>query len=138
MLPSRIQIDTNTYSALGKQDPRTIAVFTKADVIHVSVTVIAELLSGFQVGSREAKNRAQLDQFLAQPGIEILYPNFRTAEIYASINANLTKRGLPIPTNDIWIAAFAIQHDEPLFTFDAHFSRVEGLRFGSSATQLGF
>jgi tRNA(fMet)-specific endonuclease VapC len=73
---------------------------------------------------------------LAQPGIEVLYPDFKTANIYAFINKNLTQRGLLIPTHDIWIAALAMQYDEALFTFDAHFSRVEGLRFGSSATQL--
>jgi predicted nucleic acid-binding protein len=36
-------------------------------------------------------------------------------------------RGTPIPTNDIWIAALAMQHGLPLYTRDAHFSSVAGL-----------
>jgi hypothetical protein len=40
---------------------------------------------------------------------------------------NLRKKGQPIPTNDIWVAASAFQHNLALFTLDDHFKRVEGL-----------
>ncbi len=49
----------------------------------------------------------------------------------------LEKLGQPIPTNDIWIAALTMQQNDVLLTFDAHFSRVNGLRFGVNAAQLG-
>jgi len=40
----------------------------------------------------------------------------------------LLKKGKPIPENDIWIAAIAIQQNLSLVTFDKHFSDVEDLQ----------
>jgi tRNA(fMet)-specific endonuclease VapC len=50
-----------------------------------------------------------------------------TAEYYAQIVSDLRKNGIPIPTNDIWIAAVAFQHRFRLFTKDRHFQAVPGL-----------
>ena len=36
-------------------------------------------------------------------------------------------KSVPIPTNDVWIAALAIQHGVPLYTRAPHFERIEGL-----------
>jgi tRNA(fMet)-specific endonuclease VapC len=35
--------------------------------------------------------------------------------------------GTPIPENDVWIAAIAIQHSLPLMTRDKRFKAVKGL-----------
>ena len=37
------------------------------------------------------------------------------------------KQGTPIPTNDIWIAATALQKGLPVYTFDQHFEHIAGL-----------
>ena len=50
-----------------------------------------------------------------------------TARRYAAIRAALAAAGTPIPQNDIWIAAVAVQHGLTLVTHDAHFRRVRGL-----------
>jgi predicted nucleic acid-binding protein len=47
-----------------------------------------------------------------------------TAERYAHIYAYLRKNGRPIPTNDLWIAASAMEHSAELLTCDAHFLSV--------------
>ncbi len=44
-----------------------------------------------------------------------------TAERYARIYAYLRKNGHPIPTNDLWITASAMEHSAELLTADAHF-----------------
>ena len=39
----------------------------------------------------------------------------------------LSNYGKPIPENDIWIAALALQHELTLATRDKHFKVVDGL-----------
>jgi len=58
----------------------------------------------------------------------MLLPDLETARHYAEVNQNLRRRGTPIPTNDIWIAALALQHDLTLDTRDKHFQHVPGLK----------
>ncbi len=134
---TRVIFDTNAYSNLFRGQPDCIEILRLSPRIAVPVIVMAELLSGFQNGNRYAQNLAKLEEFLALPRVELIFPNQETAFIYSSINVALGQAGQIIPTNDLWIAAMAVQHQNPLFTFDTHFSRVEGLRFGLSATEIG-
>jgi tRNA(fMet)-specific endonuclease VapC len=50
-----------------------------------------------------------------------------TAEIFVTIKLALFAKGNPIPENDIWIAATAIQYQLPLYTNDKHFIEVENI-----------
>jgi len=43
----------------------------------------------------------------------------------------LRKKGNPIPTNDMWIAATALQYNLALFSYDKHFQAIDGLKTGS-------
>ena len=88
---------------------------------------IGELLSGFKGGSRENENRKELAIFLDAPRVRILSIDEETAEFYAEILNNLRKVGRPIPTNDIWIGAVALQHGLKLYSKDHHFSFIPGL-----------
>jgi len=47
---------------------------------------------------------------------------------YGEIKSKLHRAGRPLPENDIWIAAIALQHDLTLATRDGHFAAIEGLR----------
>ncbi len=46
---------------------------------------------------------------------------------YAEVHRALRRAGRPIPTNDLWIAAIAVEHGLVLYTRDAHFAHVPGL-----------
>jgi len=59
-----------------------------------------------------------------------------TAERYAAVFIGLRKAGTPIPTNDMWVAASAIQHGLSLFTHDGHFRTIDGLRVGNTVAEL--
>ena len=91
---------------------------------------MGELLAGFAAGTREARNRAELARFLASPRVGILNVTADTADSYALVYAGLRRKGQPIPTNDLWIAASALEHGFGLLSLDAHFAHVEGLRLG--------
>ena len=47
-----------------------------------------------------------------------------TAERYALIYASLRAAGRPLPTNDLWIAASAMEHGAELVTLDRDFAPV--------------
>lgn len=53
--------------------------------------------------------------------------SYATAELFGRISAELRKKGSLIPSNDIWIAAHAIETGSSLLSYDPHFERVEGL-----------
>ena len=51
-----------------------------------------------------------------------------TADRYARVaDRRFGARGRPIPTNDIWIAAHAMETGADLVSYDRHFDHVEGL-----------
>jgi len=124
---NKVLIDTNIYSQAMKGDPEVTAALRKIDHIGFPTISIGELFSGFKGGSRESKNREELNIFLDSPRV-VLHPiDEGSAEFYAAILHNLRKAATPIPTNDIWIAAVAFQHGYKIFSNDHHFSLVSGL-----------
>lgn len=130
MALKRILLDTNAYVALKRGDADALAVLRRAPEIGLCPTVLGELLAGFACGSRAAKNRRELDDFMRTPRIRALPIDAETAEHYAAIFASLKRRGRPAPTNDLWIAAVAMQHGYAVFSLDAHFGDMEGLITG--------
>lgn len=68
-----------------------------------------------------------LREFLAKPNVRILYPSRETTEHYARLFLQLKRAATPIPDNDTWIAALALEHDLRLITRDSHFSRIPQL-----------
>ena len=57
-------------------------------------------------------------------GIIFVTMDDETAERYAVILNGLWTAGTPIPTNDIWIAASAMQYGLTVVTTDAHFLKI--------------
>jgi tRNA(fMet)-specific endonuclease VapC len=131
-----ILLDTNAYAALKRGHAEAIRIVQRAPFIAISSTVLGELLGGFAFGTREAQNRQELEMFLASPRVTLHSIDRATAERYAVLFASLRAAGTPIPTNDLWIAASALQHALVLFTFDAHFRNVPGLRVGATVAEL--
>jgi len=125
-----ILLDTNAYTAFMLGAVEVIEVIAHADQLFLTPIVLGELLGGFAAGTREPKNRAELARFLDSPRVEVLVVTAQTADSYALVYAGLRRKGQPIPTNDLWIAASALEHGAALLTRDAHFSHIDGLRSG--------
>lgn len=122
-----ILLDTNSYSAFKRNLADAVEVIQHAPIIGISTVVLGELFSGFAVGSRESANRHELNKFLSSSRVRVLAVDAGTAEHYASVYRNLKTKGRPIPTNDMWIAATALQYGLAVFTYDDHFQAVDGL-----------
>lgn len=129
----KLALDTNAYTALMRGREEVAERVRGAGRVLVSAVVVGELLYGFFHGSRREENLRQLDAFLDSPFVELLPVTRTTADRFGRIAAALRRRGRPIPTNDIWIAAHALETGADLLSADEHFGQVDGLawrRFG--------
>jgi tRNA(fMet)-specific endonuclease VapC len=121
---SRIFLDTSAYSAFKRGHPYIRHRIREASQIQLSPVVLGELRAGFLKGTRLTENLAELAQFLASPRVAVIAMDQETAERYAVILESLRRAGAPIPTNDVWIAAGAMQWGSLLLTTDPHFRAV--------------
>ena len=62
--------------------------------------------------------------FLLKSGVHVLYPDEQTTHQYARLFRQLRTQGTPIPTNDLWTGALAVQHGLHLFARDRHFDHL--------------
>jgi predicted nucleic acid-binding protein len=95
-----------------------------APTVAMNIVVLAELLEGFRRGTRLERNLSDLGAFRSSPRFLLLDLDEATAEPYALIVGQLRRAGTPIPTNDVWIAASALQHGCVVLTTDRHFLDV--------------
>lgn len=121
---TRYLVDTSAYSAFLRGHRDIADCIQKAALLAVNPVVLGELLAGFKKGSRLEANLNWLERFLASRRIRILDLDRETADRYSEIHVFLRRRGAPIPTNDVWIAASAMQHGFYVLTTDPHFERV--------------
>jgi tRNA(fMet)-specific endonuclease VapC len=123
----RMAIDTNRYRDFCAGRPEAVERVAHADEIHVPFVTLAELRAGFLCGTAGVQNEKNLIRFLGSPRVRVLLPNADTTHHYARLFAQLRSQGTPIPTNDIWIAALALQHDLILYSRDEHFRHLPQL-----------
>lgn len=127
-----ILLDTNAYAAFKRGVSEVIEVLRHAPVIGINCIVLGELLAGFAMSSREAANLEELNRFIGTPRVRLYSVNDETSKHYAEVYRELRRIGQPIPTNDMWIAATALQHNMAVISFDGHFKAVKGLRVGTA------
>jgi tRNA(fMet)-specific endonuclease VapC len=121
---SDLVIDTSAYAAFKRGHPEALNVLRKASTILVPSIVLGELLAGFEVGSRRERNLSELEAFQDSLRVRTISITQETTERYAVIYAYLRSKRLPIPTNDLWIAAVSMEHGAELLTADAHFLQL--------------
>lgn len=121
---TRLLLDTSAYSAFMRGHAEVKQAIQEADEICISSVILGELLAGFMRGQRRKTNEREFKTFLGSPRVRVLDVNEETAERYAVILNSLWGAGTPIPTNDIWIAASAMQHGLHLVTTDSHYHKV--------------
>lgn len=117
----KVALDTNAYSDFMRGAETRVQVVRTADRIFLPLIVLGELRAGFAAGNQESNNAAKLQLFLNNARVTVLLPDEQTAHHYAQLFLQLRRAAISIPTNDLWIAALAIQHNLILCTSDAHF-----------------
>jgi len=117
-------LDTNVVIRLVAGDVALQHRFEESDVF-LSAVVLGELYYGAYKSQRLSDNLAQIGDLAASTAV--LDCDHSTARHYGAIRNELRVKGRPIPSNDIWLAALARQHDLVLVTSDSHFGLVDGL-----------
>ncbi len=122
---SRILLDTSAYSAFMEGVEEIKTALQRADEIYVNPIILGELQAGFLRGRRREKNEGELRTLLSSPRVSILGLDEHTASRYAVIRSALWQAGTPIPANDTWIAATAMQYGLRILTTDSHYLSVQ-------------
>jgi tRNA(fMet)-specific endonuclease VapC len=131
-----ILLDTNAYAAFKQGQAEAVEIIQRTPFLGINAVILGELLGGFAAGTREQQNRAELGRFLQVDRVRFLAVDQDTASFYALVYQNLKRKGRPIPTNDMWIAATAFQHSLAIFSYDNHFSVIDGIVVGSTPSEL--
>jgi tRNA(fMet)-specific endonuclease VapC len=119
-------LDTNIVIALFAADLSVQQNIVKAKEIFIPSTVIGELYFGAFKSSRPKENSTRIENFAAVN--TVLVCGIGTSREYGRIKHLLLKKGKPVPENDIWIAALAIEYDLTLVTRDDHFKNIDKLK----------
>lgn len=118
-------VDTNALSAFAGGDMAVGSALRREPRAAVPVIVLGE----FRYGIAGSRHRDAYERWLEDhlPRFEILSINPGTTVTYAAVRVALKKLGRPIPANDAWIAALALQHRMPILSRDEHFDVVSGI-----------
>ena len=91
------------------------------DLVLVGV-VLAELLQGCRT---QVERDSLSDEFSALPYHEVTRSHWSEA---GNLSAHLLRKGVTLPLSDVLIAALAIERGFIIYSLDAHFKRIPGVR----------
>ena len=123
----KILLDSNAYSAFMRGSEEVRALIRDAEEVLFSAVVVGEQLFGFRQGAHYERNLAELRSFLERPYVSFVPVGPVTADRYSRVMTALKAKGRPIPTNDVWIAAHAMETGADLVSADRHFEYVDGI-----------
>lgn len=120
-----VLFDTNAFIAWANGDPAISRRMVSIRTPVLSAISIGELALGALNSGRPDENMRLLERRLQD--FILVSCDRKAAVSYGEIGVALRRKARPIPQNDIWIAACALQRGCPLLTKDAHFLEVDGL-----------
>ncbi len=118
-------LDTNIIIALFAGDESVKACLSEAEVFVPSIAV-GELFYGARKSKRTQENLQIVEDLVAET--PVLACGIETARLYGAVKNTLLLKGHPIPENDLWIAAIALEHNLTLVTRDSHFAEIADLQ----------
>ncbi len=119
-------LDTNALSALADGDEGLAEKLDSVSVPSLPSIVLGEFRYGFLGSKFHGRYESWLQNSLT--AFTVLSVDGATAVHYATIRLGLRSRGTPIPENDIWIAALALQYRLPVLSRDRHFGFIPEIR----------
>jgi tRNA(fMet)-specific endonuclease VapC len=127
----RFLLDTNVCSQIQRNHPAVVARLAslpRAATFFASVITQGEMLFGAYHAPRPRRARLVAEvRSLMRDMADVLPVTRAVAERYGRLKAELAAQGAPIPANDIWAAAIALEAGLIMVSDDAHFQHVPGL-----------
>ena len=121
----RLCLDTSAYSHFRRGHAPAVDHVGSATWVGVPTIVLGKLEVGYRLGRRAARNLDELGRFLQHPVVELVGVDRDVARLYAEMVVGLRRRGTPVPTNDVWVAACTARVGATLVTYDRHFELVD-------------
>jgi tRNA(fMet)-specific endonuclease VapC len=128
-MPPIYLLDTNVVSYFVRGTSvavREHLLRTPVAALAISVVTEAELLFWIARRPGDARTRVSVRDFLER--VPSLAWDSRAAEAYAILRAEQKRKGRPLSTEDLMIAAHALSAGLTLVTHDEAFSYVDGLK----------
>ncbi len=125
MTGNNLLLDTNIVIEVFDGNKDIADKINKLPEFYISSIVLGELYIGINRVVNKARHLKKLQAFLKL--CTVLDADSTTAQYYGEMMAALYKKGRPLPTNDVWIAAVALQHNLTLITRDKHFNEIDNL-----------
>lgn len=122
----KLLFDTNIIIAFLKNEATVVDLFAKQDEINVSSITVGEMLYGALNSNQSEQNFDLYSRFFNYCNVYKIDKN--TSENYARIRFILKSKGTPIPENDIWIAATALEHSLSIVTRDKHILGIDFIK----------
>jgi len=119
-------LDTGTWIAYLRGDAGVREKVRQTERLLLPFAVLGELLLGVERSHRPDQQRKQVDAIVQ--ACEFILPAPTVCRRYAQVKSSLMSKGRPIPENDIWIAACALEEGAPLVSGDAHFREIDNLQ----------
>lgn len=119
-------LDTNALSAFADGEESVGEILRQQPRAAIPVIVLGE----FRYGIAGSRHRGAYEEWLDSQlrHFDLLAITAETTIPYASVRGMLKRLGRPIPANDAWIAALAMQHRLPILSRDEHFDVLPDLR----------
>lgn len=126
MIGNKLLLDTNIIIEVFDGNKDIADKIDKLSQFYVPSIVLGELYTGINRVTNKSKHLKKLTDFLKL--CIVLDVDATTAQHYGTIMAALYKKGKPLPLNDVWIAAIALQHELTVVSRDKHFNEIDGMK----------
>ena len=116
-----IILDSNAIISLLDGNKTVARMLENVQQVLIPAIVCGEIAAGAQGDTkRERATRETFAAFLEMEQVSVWPITRKTGEFYARVFSFLKSAGTPIPANDIWIAASALETGGLLITTDGH------------------
>lgn len=122
----RYLLDTNIAIAVLNGEATAVSRWHAEPEVLLPAPVLAELLYGAMRSARPAENIERVRSL--SRSMEFTACSAPVCFRYAQLKAELARAGLPIPTNDLWIAACCLEAEAILVPCDRHFDSIAELQ----------
>lgn len=124
----KLVLDTNFYSLFDVGNASAIDLMSEAQRYYLPSVVIGELCHGYHHGKRYNENIKRLKHFIKTFQAQVIPIDFDIGVLFGDIASSLKRKGRPIPTNNIWIAACTASIGGVLATTDSDFLHVDQIQ----------
>ena len=127
-MSKRFLLDTNVVIDHIGGFRRIPEIVSQSETMFLSQVAIGEFKASLDDTRRGRRDLEGLNAFLNLSNVVEITLTPATTDLYAKVFRSLREAGRPIPINDIWLAAQALEHGAVLVSRDNHFETVANLQ----------